>query len=64
MSTAPSAADARVTARAVRPEDREAWDMLFQAYREFYKLPHDAAVRIHVAKVLSDLMVICCHQRV
>ena len=51
-----SAADARVIARAVRPADRDAWDRLFQAYREFYKLPHDTAVRVHVANALSDLM--------
>lgn len=40
-----SSAGARVIVRGVQPADRAAWDKLFQAYREFYKLPHDAAVR-------------------
>jgi hypothetical protein len=41
-----SSVDARVMARAVLPGDRAAWDKLFQEYREFYKLPFDAAVRV------------------
>jgi hypothetical protein len=40
-----SSQTARVVARAIQPGDRDAWDKLFGAYREFYKLPHDPAAR-------------------
>ena len=42
----------RVVARAVQPGDRNVWDQLFRAYREFYKLAHDERVR--VGYMISD----------
>ena len=53
-----SSAGARVIVRGVQPADRAAWDKLFQAYREFYKLPHDAAVRARAAAAVAALLTV------
>lgn len=36
--------DAAVLIRAVHPQDRASWSVLFRGYRDFYDLPHDEAV--------------------